>query len=305
MSEVILHSYDASPFTQRVLRMLGFKDLDWRWVETPMMPPKDDLLALTGGYRGTPVLQIGGDVYIDSQLIALELERRHPRPSLFPAGNEGSALAFGKWSDAFFRAGLDIVLAMRADSWPEAFRKDRELLFADIDFARAGDELAHARAQYRAHASLIERQLADGRAFLDGDQPSLADAQAHPFLWFMRGVLPEVTAELLEGLTHLPAWEQRVAARGEGRRTRIDAESALAEARAAAPGSQGECNLRDADGLAAGSNVRITPVDTRRGEVEGRLVAARPNEIAILRQHARSGAVVVHFPRLGYRVERV
>ena len=79
MTDLILHHYDASPFTQRVLRMLGIKGLEWRSVTTPMMPPKDDLLALTGGYRGTPVLQIGADVYIDSQRIARELETRYPQ----------------------------------------------------------------------------------------------------------------------------------------------------------------------------------------------------------------------------------
>jgi len=89
MSELILHSYDASPFTQRALKMLAIKGLAWHSVTTPMMPPKDDLLALTGGYRGTPVLQIGADIYIDSQRIARELEERFPRPSLFPDGKAG------------------------------------------------------------------------------------------------------------------------------------------------------------------------------------------------------------------------
>jgi hypothetical protein len=31
--------------------------------------PKPDLTALTGGYRKTPVLQIGADLYCDSQLM--------------------------------------------------------------------------------------------------------------------------------------------------------------------------------------------------------------------------------------------
>ena len=81
MTDLILHSYDASPFTQRALKLLAIKGLEWRSVTTPMMPPKDDLLALTGGYRGTPVLQIGADVYIDSQRIAAELEARFPQPT--------------------------------------------------------------------------------------------------------------------------------------------------------------------------------------------------------------------------------
>ena len=71
--DIILHAYDASPFTQRALKLLAIKGLAWRWVETPMMPPKDDLVALTGGYRGTPVMQIGADVYVDTQRIAREL----------------------------------------------------------------------------------------------------------------------------------------------------------------------------------------------------------------------------------------
>jgi glutathione S-transferase len=82
MTELILHSYDASPFTQRALKLLAIKGLEWRSVTTPMMPPKDDLLALTGGYRGTPVLQIGADIYIDSQRIAAELEARFPQPTI-------------------------------------------------------------------------------------------------------------------------------------------------------------------------------------------------------------------------------
>ena len=68
--DIILHAYDASPFTQRALKLLAIKDLAWRWVKPPMMPPKDDLVALTGGYRGTPVMQIGADVYVDTQRIA-------------------------------------------------------------------------------------------------------------------------------------------------------------------------------------------------------------------------------------------
>jgi hypothetical protein len=58
MTEIILHHYDASPFTQKALRMLRIRDLAWLSVEMPMILPKPDLVCLTGGYRGTPVMQI-------------------------------------------------------------------------------------------------------------------------------------------------------------------------------------------------------------------------------------------------------
>ena len=40
--------------------------------------PKPDLMPLTGGYRKTPVLQVGADIYCDTQLIMLEIEKRAP-----------------------------------------------------------------------------------------------------------------------------------------------------------------------------------------------------------------------------------
>jgi glutathione S-transferase len=302
VTDLILHHYDASPFTQRALRMLGLKGLAWRSVETPMMPPKDDLVALTGGYRGTPVLQVGAEIFVDSQLIARELERRHPTPTLFPGGSAGLTLALVKWSDQFFRAGLKLVLGAMAQDWPEPFRRDREQLFPDIDFAGVGTEAAHWRSQYRAHAALLEQQLADGRAFLGGDAPGLADIHAHPFVAMLRGALPPVAAELLAGFERVAAWESRVAALGEGTRTPIEASVAHAVSRESRAPDAMDVDAHDAQGLKAGVEVEIAPDDTRRGGSLGTLVIARPDRLAIRRQDPRVGTVVVHFPRLGYRV---
>jgi glutathione S-transferase len=298
---IILHHYDASPFTQKALRMLGLKGLAWQSVETPMLPPKDDLVALTGGYRGTPVLQIGADVYIDNQRIALELERRFPAPTLFPARDRGLAQALVKWSDAFFRAGLGMVVALQAGAWPEEFRTDRQRLFPDIDFDRAAESLPDARAQLRALASLLEEQLRDGRCFLTGDAPALADIHAFSVPWFARAALPEVNA-LFADFTHLPAWERRVAGLGEGTRTVITAAEALRVARESEPAAEPHADDNDGQGLRVGMAVTVEPVDSRRGEVRGEVVIAAANEIAVRHRNDTVGEVVVHFPRIGYRV---
>jgi glutathione S-transferase len=303
MSGLILHHYDASPFTQRALRMLGLKRLAWHSVQMPMMPPKDDLVALTGGYRGTPVLQVGAELFIDSQLIARKLEQLRPTPSLFPAGDAGLQLAMVKWSDQFFRSALKIVLGAMADQWPEPFRKDREHLFPDIDFATVGVEAAHWRSQFRAHAWLLEQQLSDGRAWLAGAAPSLADIQAHPFVAMMRGAMPEAAGELLAGFTRLAAWEQRMLGMGEGTRTEIDIATAHAAARAPSPAEVTiDIDAHDAQRFTAGTQVVVEPDDTQRGGSVGELVVLQPNEVAIRRTDPRVGTVVVHFPRLGYRV---
>ena len=46
------------------------KQLAWRSVHIPMIMPKPKLTALTGGYRKTPVLQIGADIYCDTALMS-------------------------------------------------------------------------------------------------------------------------------------------------------------------------------------------------------------------------------------------
>src|SRR5215471_5685099 len=86
MTDIILHHYDISPYSEKVRTGLGLKGLAWASVELPVIMPKPNLTALTGGYRKTPVLQIGADIYCDSQLIMRELERRYPTPSFYPAG---------------------------------------------------------------------------------------------------------------------------------------------------------------------------------------------------------------------------
>lgn len=81
MSEPILHHYPVSPFAEKVRAMLGFKGLAWKSVQIPLILPKPDVVALTGGYRKTPILQLGADIYCDTALIARVLERLAPAPS--------------------------------------------------------------------------------------------------------------------------------------------------------------------------------------------------------------------------------
>jgi glutathione S-transferase len=107
--------------------------------------------------------------------------------------------------------------------------------------------------------------------------------------------------ELLAPFTRLQAWEERVANLGEGTRLECTAEEAFAVARSSRP-APCACVDDEALDLSFGKRVEVAPDDTRRGAVSGRLVALDWNEIGVAREHAQCGEVVVHFPRLGYRV---
>ena len=99
MSDLILHHYPTSPFSEKVRLILGYKQLSWQSVIIPRIMPKPDVLALTGGYRRTPFLQIGADIYCDTALICEVLEQRAPTPSLFPDGVKGVARVLAQWAD--------------------------------------------------------------------------------------------------------------------------------------------------------------------------------------------------------------
>ena len=303
MSAIILHHYDASPFTQKALRMLGIKGLSWQSVETPMMLPKPDLTVLTGGYRGTPVMQIGADVYVDTQRIAVELERRFPEPTLFPTGVAGLDLALVEFGDAFFHSGLRLALTFLVPTWDEAFTADRDSLFDYLDFDEVRADADHARAQLRAYASLLNDQLSDDRPFLTGSQPAMADVQAFSVLWFTRAGLDFVN-DLLADLSYLPAWERRVDDLGEGTREPISAATAHGVARGSAPETKPTIDAADGKRFSPNSLVLVEPDDSRRGAVAGELVVLKANQVAVRHHNETVGTVVVHFPRVGYRVSQ-
>ena len=44
---LILHHYDASPFSEKIRKIFGLKRLKWRAVEQPSIMPKPDLVPPT------------------------------------------------------------------------------------------------------------------------------------------------------------------------------------------------------------------------------------------------------------------
>lgn len=299
---VILHHYDASPFTQKALKMLAIKRARWRSVIHPMIAPKPALVALTGGYRGTPVMQIGADIYVDSQLIAAELERRLPGPTLYPGG-AGLAHMLCDFGDAYFRAGLDIAIRELSPQWDPAFYRDRDAVFPDIDFAKREERFPDACARLRSAAHLIDRQLGDGRPFLTGAEPGLADIQVYVVNWFTRAAFGFVE-KLFADFTRLKPWEARMAALGEGEREEISAETAFAAARSARSARAAPVDANEPLGLAAGDRVRIAPIGSARGDTVGALVALAADRVSVAPEDAAIKGVIVHFPRLGYSISR-
>jgi glutathione S-transferase len=304
VNDIILHHYPASPVSEKVRVALGIKDLAWRSVEIPRVPPKPDVMPLTGGYRRTPVMQIGADVYCDSQCILHELQRRHPEPTFFPGGADGLPWGIGRWTDAMFDTAVRLSLGANADQLPEAFAKDRVRLFlgADGNLKSLQVDLPHVAAQLRAQFGWMDERLASGRRFMLGEAASLSDALAYYLVWFVRARWQGGPGLLSEFLA-LEAWEQRVKAIGHGRPAPMTSAEALEVARTNQPSTPERADARDPQGLKPGQRVEVLPdLDSGEPPVAGSVRLIERNRIAIVREDPQVGTVCVHFPRVGYRV---
>lgn len=301
--EPILHHYDSSPFSEKVRVAMGIKGISWRSVLIPNMMPKPDYLPLTGGYRRTPSMQIGAEVWCDSAAILRELERRYPQQSLYPATGRGVADALASWGDrSFFMVAVQLIFGAIGHSVSQAFIDDRaRMTGTSFDVARMRAAIPVMREQYRAHLNLIDRQLRDSGDFLAGATPTLYDIHPWHVVWFLRQVCPE-EAELIDRFGRIVAWEQRMRDIGHGQRREIGARDALALAAVESPETLPSGDPDEPNGLQPGMKVEVAPDDYGRDRVVGELLVINAEEVALLRRDADLGEVVVHFPRLGYVV---
>jgi glutathione S-transferase len=305
MTDLILHHYPNSPFSEKVRVAFGIKGLAWKSVVIPNIMPKPDLMPLTGGYRKTPVMQVGADVYCDTQLIMLEIEKRAPKPPLLPVGQEGEARALAMWIDRnIFWSAVGVVMGAIGEQLPEAFKKDRtEFSGRPFESDRLKAAAPMAREQTYAQLSLAEQILRDGRPFLLGSAPSLADCALYNPVWFLQvrmgaGAKPAP----LDRLPKIVEWSERMKAFGAGKPTEMTATEALDVAKAATP-EAAKVDQADPSGLKSGQKVSVVPDDTGKVPVSGTLVGLTADRVSIMRSDPRVADVVVHFPRAGFIIQ--
>jgi len=303
---LILHHYPMSPFSEKIRLVLGFKQLAWQSVIIPTIMPKPDLVALTGGYRKTPVLQIGADMYCDTALICRVLEQREPTPSLYPDSiNAALADTLAQWADGTLfwaamgynlqKAGLEELFASQPAQAVKDFAADRSAMANGLSRPRASD----ATVAYRAYLQRLAAMLT-GQAFLLGPQPCLADFAAYHPLWFTRTQVPGM-ASILHTVPGVLAWMDRMAAFGHGEMSRLSATDAIATcALDARSGGQNDSEFQDDHGIPLGSQVSITAESFGSEATLGELVEATRHHYTLRREDPRAGVVRVHFPRIGY-----
>ena len=305
MADLILHHYPNSPFSEKVRLVFGMKGMAWQSVMVPAINPKPDVVALTGGYRRTPFMQIGADVYCDTALMCRVIDQLQPTPPLYPEATAGLAEIVAQWADtALFwsavpftmqPAAIGHVLAGATPEMLKVFGADRAAMNPNFKRPTSTDGAAHVQTQL----ARLEALLADGRPFLLGAVPCIADFSAAQSVWFIRLAPPIAT--VLEPFTKVCAWYARIQAFGHGQPEKMTSAQAIEAAASSTPAAT---SFEAEPGLAQGDEVTITPTDYAHDPVAGQLVGLSREEAVIARTDERAGRVQVHFPRLAFQIKK-
>lgn len=308
MPDIILHQYATSPFSEKVRLVLGAKGLSWCAVEIPPIMPKPDVTALTGGYRRTPVMQIGADIYCDTALICDVLDRMAPIPPLYPAIQSAQSRVMAAWFDsalftasvtfAMQPAGVQAMLSHLTPGQIQAFMADRKAMRGDSSALRM--PLPEAAAMLHETLARLQEQFAAGVQYVAGPELSIADFALFHNIWFIRRATP--LAPLFDAYPLVKTWFARMQAYGHGKLRVIPSESAISDAFSNDPLPH-DTTILPGSGFSAGDAVTVTPTDYAKDPVAGVLLTLTEHVVTIRRQDPRAGAVNVHFPRQNYHVQ--
>ncbi|MEC9247474.1 MAG: glutathione S-transferase family protein [Pseudomonadota bacterium] len=305
---MILHHYDFSNFSEKVRLVLAYKNISWKSVIIPSHLPKPDYIPLTAGYRRTPALQIGADVYCDTRLIVSVLESIVPSPTLYPMATSGLDFATCKmiedWAETnFIRPIALYVTGIHARQFPKDFHFDR----ADLHGKRrpSVEQVELSAARYRKQVEIyldwLDQLLAGAGRYVLGEDISITDIVLYEGPWFLKKISRK--EDFLKCRPALRGWFHKIERIKQSAVEEIDPSSAIRLAFESRPAEV--IGSADAlEDLKIGQLVKVSAIG-QNVTATGELVHLDSETITISSKTALTGVIHVHFPRLGYSLRTI
>jgi hypothetical protein len=200
---------------------------------------------------------------------------------------------------AFQPAGMQSIFAGVPPEHVQAFGMDRKAFRGNAPRMA----IPEAIGALQVYLQRLEGMLRDGRPYLLGALPTIADFSAYHSMWFIRRAGP--LAAILDPHPRLQNWVEHVKKIGHGGERRTG-ERRCARHRAQTDRTHRSATCRSPIRTASplGERVRVAATDYGSDPVEGELVVCAANELAVRRTDPRAGEVIVHFPRIGFQMTR-
>ncbi|KAM6488949.1 hypothetical protein JOM56_015585 [Amanita muscaria] len=312
-SPVILYGYAQSPYARKIENTLLLKSVAYQQVNVSYVLPRPEIKDALGiAYRRIPILAIGRDVYCDTSLISVALERRFPPSAgygtIFPKTRQSGHVDTGlarSLAQLTENAMFSLAAALLPwDQFPESFLRDRSNSSSSIFFMFKSPDILK---------QLLEQQMSDGREWLlNTEEPGLVDISYHFIISWVRPFPAAKGLNLTERFPKITAWLERFSTVLKQKKQQLLTTKVMNgdEAAASIVSSTYEpldaigFNEQEATRLGVKRNevVLIAPTDTgTKHPATGKLVALNLLEM-VIEIAAPKGNIRCHFPRLYFAI---
>ncbi len=307
-SHPILHRSLKSPYAQKVMLAIGYLNQPYLSFIAPKGIPRPVEEILVGNYsRRIPILQIGADLYCDSELIVSTLATQANMSSLLEYPSDEEAQQWIKkieMKGAYVMFGalkpLELIVGYFKNMPPNhawKFITDRMKLAKKLEGVKSA--LPHDKKvqQARSYLEALDQQLSKHDFLLTDNAPTSVDFTAFTMVYYHHIINGLKHAK---GLNHLLSWFSRMEAIGTGQMQEISGQETLDIARNAEPAPIDEA-LRLSPRIGQKVAYRNKGFMPEMNEaVEGVIVGEDDHKIILRRENPQVGTVHVHFPKLDY-----
>ncbi|KAK4513154.1 uncharacterized protein ATC70_012949 [Mucor velutinosus] len=311
--DVVLHWFPGSPYCQKIIWILNYKKVDYMTVQINRLEPRPLRRPLDGGYRKTPILQIGNHIYCDTKSIIPALENQFPEPSLCPklttnpdVSSEALARGLTVWLDSHLFTAIFSQIPIQ--TFTTDVLKDRsELVGYQLDAKAMIAAAPFMKATILSEFRIAESILAEKTWVLDTDTPSLVDFSLAMMTFFCKNVAGEDWIQsklkrLYEHMNRIMSVFTDTMQEARPQITEMEALEILKRHESDTLPRDFEVNDSTLP-IELGQLVSVTPLDTGKIPAFGRLIRSTIDETVISHKNAEHNTTsIIHFPVTGFIV---
>ncbi|KIL57905.1 hypothetical protein M378DRAFT_87284, partial [Amanita muscaria Koide BX008] len=315
--------YAQSPYARKIENTLLLKSVAYQQVNVSSVLPRPEIKDALGiAYRRIPILAIGRDVYCDTSMISVALERRFPPSAgygtIFPKTRQSGHVDTGL-ARSLAQLTENAIFSLAAallpwDQFPESFLRDRtNLSAAPIDPKAIVASRERTLSTLSCQLQLLEQQMSDGREWLlNTEEPGLVDISYHFIISWVRPFPAAKGLNLTERFPKITAWLERFSTVLKQKKQQLLTTKVMNGDEAAASIVSSTYEPLDAIGFNEQEATRlgvkqdevvlIAPTDTgTKHPTTGKLVALNLLEM-VIEIAAPKGNIRCHFPRLYFAI---